>query len=79
MSVGISVTEQVHIAQVLHLLLNVTQIHALLMLYFILPPYYSKMLSPVSQIRSRQLAHGDFIGRRSSRNAFIVAPLANLK
>ena len=33
----------------------------------------------VSQIRSRQLAHGDFIGRRSSRNAFIVAPLANLK
>ena len=44
--------------------------------------HYSKNLfdgKTVSQIRSRQLAHGDFIGRRSSRNAFIVARLANLK
>ena len=44
-----------------------------------LHPHLEWWLVTGSQIRSRQLAHGDFIGRRSSRNAFIVARLANLK
>ena len=41
MTVGMSVTGQVHIVKVqLHLLLSVKKIHTLLVLYFVQPPIF---------------------------------------